>query len=153
MSLLVVLLQWFFILWATPLMLTPVCPGARGLNQKISWPLERNYIPKMGCGLHNRHCWQDPAEQSLLPGSVEKTRDKAGSTTNVSAAAGEGQPDPVPFLLPLSTLKILCLKNVSWRTECVTALLKITLRCVQTLLGMLGRKNNNHSSLHLPQKV
>lgn len=96
---------------------------------RSSW---RNCISELCCGLHNWHHWPPHAEQSLLPISVKKTEDKAGSTN--SSMAGERQWHTASFPFQLLAAKVPYSKNDTWKDECVTALLKVTLWCAKTLL-------------------
>lgn len=62
----------------------------------------------------------------------KKTEDKAGSTN--SSMAGERQWHTASFPFQLLAAKVPYSKNDTWKDECVTALLKVTLWCAKTLL-------------------
>lgn len=122
------------------------------VSPKTLWSSWRNCISELCYGLHH---WPPHEEQSLLPTSVETTEDKAGSTN--SSMAGERQWHTASFPLWLLVPEVPYSKNVSWKDECVTALLSVTLWCAKTLLiqawgklllfvqsmqGMFGKQQN-----------
>lgn len=137
--------QRIFVLWVTPLTSTTACPGTRGFNPKTLWPLERNNIPKLDSGLHHKHCW-NPLQSNR-------------SFLDLGRRHGTRLEHPqCQFCNGWRTEALSSFSSSSWhhtfhaskmRVEenNVTAPLKITLQCVQNMIGDARVKSTNNSSL------